>query len=247
MLLVSFISARTGDDKIQRLIGAWEIANSRERFDQQFTAFLFMQTTQEEQKPPAAELRKAVEEILARARKIDFRCRCSVIHDHFIASVEGKGFASQTPFLLNTNPNSRGSDLHIGRGTITASTPNSCLAWIENSTGNTINGLTGTASNGITIDAGGGDSVTNTQVTATGTADGTFAYAVGAGGGEHEIGVIFRGNRGQLTAPGWGPSPGGSGHGYGFINMSPANSGIDVDGSNSVGANGAGFVPRAGF
>jgi hypothetical protein len=143
---------------------------------------------------------------------------------------------------LNTNPNSRGTDLHIGRGSITGSTPNSCLAWIENAIGDTINGLTGTAAKGITIDAGGSDSVTNTQVTATGAADGTFAYAVGPGGGMHESGVIFRNNRGQLTAPNFG-----AGHGYGFINMSPANSGIDVDGSNNVTATGAGFVPRAGF
>ena len=54
-----FISARTGDDKMQRFIAARGIANRCERLEQQFAAFLFMQTTQEEQKPPAAELRKS--------------------------------------------------------------------------------------------------------------------------------------------------------------------------------------------
>jgi hypothetical protein len=152
---------------------------------------------------------------------------------------EGCGIALNP---LNTNPNSRGTDLHIGRGTITANTPNSCLAWIENAVGDSIDGLTGTAANGIMVDAGSLDTVSNTQVTATGTTDHTYAYAAGPGGGAHEAGAVFRNNHGRLTAPNWG-----AGHGYGFISMSPANTGIDVDGSNSVTATGAGFVPRAGF
>src|ERR1700730_477544 len=112
MLLVFFISAGTGDDKVQRSIGARGIADSRKRFDQKFAAFFFVQTTQEEQKPPAAELRKAAEEILPRARKIDFWCRCSVFHDHFIASIEGKRFASQTPFLFRGEEDSCGVTQH---------------------------------------------------------------------------------------------------------------------------------------
>jgi hypothetical protein len=146
---------------------------------------------------------------------------------------------------LNTNPNSRGGDLHIGRGTVTGSTPNACLAWIENSDNDSIDGLTGSATNGIVIDAGATDTVQNTVVTATGTAAGTAAFIIGAGGGNHENGVVFRNNRGTLTASSFG-----GGQGAGFRNDSPANSSISVDGSNSVSAPNAppsAFLPRAGF
>ena len=105
------ISAWSGDDQVQRLVGARGIAG-HERFDQQFAAFLFVETTQEEQKPPAAELRKAVEEILARGREIDLGRRCSIIHDHFIASIKGKGFSGQTPFLFRGEKDRRGVPQH---------------------------------------------------------------------------------------------------------------------------------------
>src|SRR5882762_4794834 len=100
MLLVFFIGARTCDNKMERLTGARGIADGRERSEQQVASFLFVQTTQKEQKPLVAKMGKAREEILARACKIYFRCRCSVVHDYFIASIEGKGFASHTPFLF---------------------------------------------------------------------------------------------------------------------------------------------------
>ncbi len=145
---------------------------------------------------------------------------------------------------LNTHPNSRGADLHIGRGSVTASTPNACMAWLENSVRAIITGMTGTATNGIMVDAGEADVVQDNMVTATGTADGTYAYAIGPGGGLHQNGALFRNNRGRLTASSWG-----NGHGYGFVNQSDANSGIDMDGSNSVTAPAAApgrFIPRAG-
>ena len=53
-------------------------------------------------------VRPTAEEILSRARKVDFRCRRSIIHDHFIASIEGKGFASQTPLLVRGEENGSG-------------------------------------------------------------------------------------------------------------------------------------------
>ncbi len=145
---------------------------------------------------------------------------------------------------FNKNPNSRGADMHIGRGTVATNVPGSCMAWIENSLNNSIIGMRGTAPNGIAVNAGGSDLVQDNDVTATGTVPGTYAFLVGAGGGQHEQGVRFRGNRGVLSASDW---PGGSA--YGFWSQSDANTGIDVDGSNQVSAPNArqGFVPRAGI
>ena len=71
-----------------------------------------MKTTEEEQKTPAAELRKAFEEILLCARKIDLRCGGSVVHDYFIASVGRERFSRQTPLLIRSEKDSRGVTQH---------------------------------------------------------------------------------------------------------------------------------------
>src|SRR5436190_10506335 len=59
-----------------------------------------MQPSQEKQKTTTAKLRKGDEEILSCARKICLGRGRSVTHDYFIAAIQGKGFASQTPFLF---------------------------------------------------------------------------------------------------------------------------------------------------
>jgi hypothetical protein len=157
-----------------------------------------------------------------------------------MAGDAGCGIA-MNPF--NINPHSRGADTFVGSGVVTGSTPNSCLAWIENSSNDTIVGLTGTAAFGIVTDAGGADRVRDCDVTATGARNATAAYLVGAGGGLHEHGVVFANCTGRLTAGGWGDG----GHGYGFLSLSPLNSGIAVGGGSRVTGSGAGFIERAGF
>ena len=56
----------------------------------------------------------------------------------------------------------------------------------------TVEGMRGSAAFGIVVDAGGQDRVSGCNVTATGTGNGTAAYLVGAGGGLHEHGAVFR-------------------------------------------------------
>ncbi len=52
--------------------------------------------------------------------------------------------------------------------------------------------MRGSAAYGIVVDAGGMDLVSGCNVTATGVGNGTAAFLVGAGGGLHEHGAIFR-------------------------------------------------------
>ena len=93
---------------------------------------------------------------------------------------------------LNVNPHCGGTRLHVGPGVVTSTAGNSCLAWLENDNNDTGEGMRGSAAFGIVVDAGGQDRVSGCNVTATGTGNGTAAYLVGAGGGLHEHGAVFR-------------------------------------------------------